>query len=348
MLDHGAEHLKLRQLDMPANFFIGNNAVAEAGHFPSNLLLGVSTPGSDVRLRRQMHARPGEPITVAGNPPIRFGTTSPTECQESPQLPSFPLFLARVSLNDLLGIGMLPTADVLAYAALYTIAMRTGADPIVAAPVALLLTEAVLVVACVLVKLALVGRWGSAHSTPFWSLRHFTYFFAQDCFFAWCRSSLSTLAGTVLANPVLRQMGCRIGRRTIVTSPLQASDWNAVRFGDDCVVDGFLQLHTFENMELKVKRADIEARSTVSFGATVMSGAVIEAETTLQPLSMVLKEMHLTTGIYEGSPAEPASPTGGSDRPPAQLQPGIEPVPFGEPAVGRQPARVAVPDESER
>ena len=33
MLDYGAEHIKLRQLDMPRNFFSGNNCVAEYGHF---------------------------------------------------------------------------------------------------------------------------------------------------------------------------------------------------------------------------------------------------------------------------------------------------------------------------
>ena len=38
---------------------------------------------------------------------------------------------------------------------------------------------------------------------------------------------------------------------------------------------------------------------------TVMGGAVIAPETTLLPLSMVLKEMHLPTATYEGSPAEP-------------------------------------------
>ena len=43
MLDYGAEHFKLRQLDMPENFFGGNNCVAEYGQFPSNFLLGVST-----------------------------------------------------------------------------------------------------------------------------------------------------------------------------------------------------------------------------------------------------------------------------------------------------------------
>ena len=36
-----------------------------------------------------------------------------------------------------------------------------------------------------------------------------------------------------------------------------------------------------------------------------MGGAVIEPGTTLLPLSLVLKEMHLPTATYEGSPAEP-------------------------------------------
>ena len=37
MLDYGAEHFKLRQLDMPRNFFSGNNCVAEYGQFPVQL-----------------------------------------------------------------------------------------------------------------------------------------------------------------------------------------------------------------------------------------------------------------------------------------------------------------------
>ena len=114
-------------------------------------------------------------------------------------------------------------------------------------------------------------------------------------------------AGTVLSNIILRRMGCQIGRRTIVTSPMQASDWNAVSFGNDCMINGILQLHTFENMMLKVKRTEIRDGSAINAGATIMSGAVIEPETTILPLSLVLKEMHLpAAGIYEGSPVEPA------------------------------------------
>ena len=160
----------------------------------------------------------------------------------------------------------------------------------------------------VAIKKALVGReWGINDTTPFWSSRHFAYFFAQDCFFAWCQGPLYFCAGTILANPILRWMGCRIGKRTIVTEPMQCSDWNAVKFDDDCVVGGFLQFHTFENMTLKVKQTHVEDRCVISAGATVMSGAVIEPDTTVLPLSLVLKEMNLCSASYHGSPAEPVS-----------------------------------------
>ena len=61
------------------------------------------------------------------------------------------------------------------------------------------------------------------------------------------------------------------------------------------------------HMTLKVKRTHIQDGCAVAFGATVMGGAVIERDTTLLPLSLVLKEMNMLTGTYEGSPAEPVS-----------------------------------------
>jgi non-ribosomal peptide synthetase-like protein len=307
MLDHGARHLTLRELDMPANFFAGNNCVAESGQLPTNFLLGVSTPGSDVRFRRQMRTRLGPPITVAGNPPVKFGSADFELENRGRALPSFPLFLGRVALNDFFSIGLLPIAEVLVFAILYTILLRSLGHPVASALAALILGEASLVGASALVKKALVGSdWGKDHSAPFWSWRHFTYFFAQDCFFVWCRRPLGILAGTVLANLILRRMGCRIGRRTLLPGPLQACDWNAVAFGDDCFVSGLLQLHTFESMTLQVKQTEIRSGSSVNFGATIMGGAVLERDTTVFPLSLVLKGMHLPGAAYEGSPAEPA------------------------------------------
>jgi hypothetical protein len=307
MLDYGAEHLKLRQLDMPENFFSGNNCVMEYGQFPSNFLLGVSTLGNDIQFRRQMRSRIGEPTTVAGNPPVKFASADFEAENEAQILPSLSLFLARVFLNDIFSIGFLRVPNIIVFTLLYTCLLRLVGHPVVSAFVALFFSEFILIVSCAVIKKLLVGgKWGSADSTPFWSWRHFSYFFVQDCFFAWFRPLFRILAGTVLSNIALRWMGCKIGKRTLVASPLQASDWNAVKFGDDCIVNGFLQYHTFEKMMLKVKLTDIQDGSSVNFGATVMGGAVIEPETTLAPLSLVLKEMHLPTATYEGSPVEPS------------------------------------------
>jgi non-ribosomal peptide synthetase-like protein len=308
MLDYGAEHFKLRPLDMPRNFFSSNNCVAEYGQFPTNFLLGVSTPGSDIQFRRQMWSRLAEPITVAGNPPVKFASASFERENEAYRLPHFPIFLTRVFLNDLFSIGILRIAEGLIFTILYLCLTRLGGHPVAIAVVALMLTEFSLVLFCVALKKSLVGReWGSDHTTPFWSWKHFAYFFAQDCFFAWCRRSLRFSAGTILSNPILRWMGCQIGHRTIVNQPMQCSDWNAVSFGNDCVMDGLLQLHTFENMILRVKRTHIQDGCSIGFGATVMGGAMIERNTTLLPLSLVLKEMKLIPATYEGSPAGPVS-----------------------------------------
>ena len=79
------------------------------------------------------------------------------------------------------------------------------------------------------------------------------------------------------------------------------------RIVDDTMADIYAKLESF-NPGGSIKDRiclSIQDGSTVSFGATVMGGAVIEPETTLLPLSMVLKERYLPTATYGGSPAEP-------------------------------------------
>jgi hypothetical protein len=101
----------------------------------------------------------------------------------------------------------LPITEVLAFAVFYTILLRSFVHPVLCALAVPILVEGFLVCSSALVKKVLVGStWGRDHSAPFWSWRHFTYFFAQDCFFVWCGDP-GILAGTVLANPLLRQLG---------------------------------------------------------------------------------------------------------------------------------------------
>lgn len=308
VLDYGAEHIALRRIAMPRNFFSGNNCVAEHGNYPDNFLLGVSTPCSDTLYRQQLRTRAGLPITVAGNPPLEFASASFEEENKRQKLPGFPLFLGRVCLNDVFSIAVLRIVEGLVFTLLYVCLQRNGVDSINSAILALILAEAGLIGLSVTVKQTLVGNsWGKDDQTPFWSWRHFTYFFAQDCFFIWCRGPLGLFSGTILSNPILRLFGCHLGKRTLVLEPMQCSDWNAVHFGHDGVVGGFLQLHTFENMTLKVKETRLGDGCTVAFGTTVMSGAQISNAVTLQPLSMALKEVSLAEGTYVGSPAELAN-----------------------------------------
>jgi hypothetical protein len=146
MLDYGAEHIKLRQLDMPRNFFSGNNCVAEHGQYPSNFLLGVSTLGNDIQFRRQMRSRLGEPITVAGNPPIKFASAQFETENEGQKLPGLPLFLTRVFLNDIFSIGILRIPNVIVFVLLYTSLLRLVGNPVVSALLTLFLSEGILVV----------------------------------------------------------------------------------------------------------------------------------------------------------------------------------------------------------
>ena len=162
-----------------------------------------------------------------------------------------------------------------------------GGPPIASALIALILVEFSLVLFSVAIKKSLIGsEWGANHSSPFWSWRRFAYFFAQDCFFVWCESShVRRRDCSRKYHPAMDGMSYWLG----ANGPGQcgASDWNAVSFGNDCVIDGFLQFHAFEGMMLKVKRTHVHDGCTVAFGATVMGGAVIERDTTLLPLSLV-------------------------------------------------------------
>src|SRR5262245_472099 len=149
MLDYGAEHLELRRLDMPRNFFSGNNCVAEHGDLPSNFLLGVSTPAGDIGFRRQMRSRLGEPITVAGNPPVRFASASFEAENETHRLPGFSLFLTRVFLHDLFSVSVLHIAEVLIFTLLYVCLLRLEVHAIAGAVIALMLAEIGLLLLCI-------------------------------------------------------------------------------------------------------------------------------------------------------------------------------------------------------
>ena len=86
-----------------------------------------------------------------------------------------------------------------------------GFGPLMRRLPALLLTDVQLILLSVAIKKALVGRdWGVNHATPFWSCGT-SHTFSRRTAFRLVPGPLSFCAGTILANPILRWMGCRIG-----------------------------------------------------------------------------------------------------------------------------------------
>ena len=311
-LDEEGDLLTLRPLRLGRGAFIGNNSVAESGDLPHHLLLGVSTPIGDDSYRQQLRTRAGPPLVVAGNPPLSFAQTGDSDTGAE-QKPGWGLFMLRVTIGDLLGVALTPAMPFILVSVLLVATSRLGLGELSSAILSLLTAPWILALMALSVQKILVARgWGRHHATPFWSVRHFTYFFAQDCFFRWAGPLLNTMAESSLGNPLLRAFGCRLGSNVLLREPLQTFDWYAVDIDANSVVDGQLQLHSFENRLLSIKASTVGAGSALNAGTTLMGGAELGEGTTLAAGSLVLKEMVLPSGVHGGSPAEPVAVEAGS------------------------------------
>jgi len=305
--EHGA-FLLVKPLRLPAGFFASNNAMIEPGALPGNLLLGVSTPIGPHDYREQYTDRPDLPRVLAGNPALSLGATLQAAQPVHPK-PSWWVFMMRFVLNDFASVGVVPGITVFLATTLLVSLNALGFSNIGAALITSILFPISLPLLALLIKYLLVGNsWGGKNSAPFWSVRHFAYFLAQDCFFRLMSSFMSTIAGTALANPLLRRFGCRIGQRSLIGLPIQLSDWHAVDIGDDCVINGQMQLHSFEHRILNVTRTKIGNNTVINHGSMLMGGATLADNVTVSPQSLILKAMQLPPGLHTGSPTQPVNP----------------------------------------
>ena len=305
VLDEEGPILTLRVLQAPENYFASNNSVSENGALPGNLLLGVSTSLGPYWARQQSRVRPDSARVLAGNPPLEFGAGGLISSAKD-GLPSFPVFLMRVLFSDIGSTGAIPGIGIFLGIVLLVWAETLGLGALLSTGLAALMFAVALPLVALLIKWVLVGaRWGVDHTTPFWSMRHFTYFLAQDFFFQWSGIFLASAEGTALANPLLRAFGCRIGKRTIFAHPIQAFDWHAVDIGENCIINGQLQLHSFEGRVLTVRRSRIGDETCINQGAMLMGGADIERSVTIRSQALVLKGMHLKSGVHSGNPSQP-------------------------------------------
>jgi non-ribosomal peptide synthetase-like protein len=119
---------------------------------------------------------------------------------------------------------------------------------------------------------------------------------------------LEPLRGTPYINIFLRLMGCKIGKR-VFTDTTDITEHDLVTIGDDAALNenAGLQTHLFEDRVMKVSSVEIGARATVGSLAIVLYDSLMEPDSQLGDLSVLMKGETLAAGTsWEGSPARPA------------------------------------------
>jgi non-ribosomal peptide synthetase-like protein len=119
---------------------------------------------------------------------------------------------------------------------------------------------------------------------------------------------LEPLRGTPYINIYLRLMGCKIGKR-VFTDTTDITEHDLVTIGDDAALNenAGLQTHLFEDRVMKVSSVEVGARTTVGSLAIVLYDSLMEPDSQLGDLSVLMKGETLPAGTsWEGSPARPA------------------------------------------
>ncbi|PIE27274.1 MAG: peptide synthetase [Micrococcales bacterium] len=116
---------------------------------------------------------------------------------------------------------------------------------------------------------------------------------------------LHMLCGTPFLAPVLRLFGARIGRRVYLDTTY-FTEFDLVDIGDDVSVGSgvSLQTHLFEDRVMKMSTVTLQDASDIGDRAVVLYDAVVQPQSIVGPLSLVMKGESLPAGTrWLGVPA---------------------------------------------
>ncbi len=117
---------------------------------------------------------------------------------------------------------------------------------------------------------------------------------------------LNNLRGTPFINMYLRLLGCKIGKR-VYNDTTDITEFDVVTVGDDVALndDCGLQTHLFEDRLMKISHVNVGDRCTVGARSIILYDSIMEPDSQLGDLSMLMKGETLPRGTeWEGSPAQ--------------------------------------------
>lgn len=117
---------------------------------------------------------------------------------------------------------------------------------------------------------------------------------------------LNVLTGTPFIKYPLRLLGCKIGKRACLFTT-QFTEFDLVHIGDRVALNDncTIQTHLFEDRVMKMSYVTLDENASVGGKAVVLYDAVMEKNTVLEPLSVVMKNETLTAdNRFIGAPAK--------------------------------------------
>jgi non-ribosomal peptide synthetase-like protein len=287
--------------------FVGNSAILPVGSsLGDGCLLGVQSvppPGTpDVPDRSEWLGSPPFPLTHRP----KVGNFDDTVTFN----PTRRLFLQRAVVDGLriLIPGYIGLAGLVAWVAVLYLTWRLLGIPavfLVAPPATFVLALCAVAIVAGLKK-AVMGTF-KPEIKPLWSMYVWLNEMVNGAYESVAAPVLSGLLGTPFVAPLLRMMGCRIGRHTFLATTLM-SEFDLVDVGDYTALNQgvVVQNHLFEDRVFKSSRLTIGPEVSIGNMTVILYDTVVERGVAVGPLSLLMKGETLTEGTrWHGIPTEP-------------------------------------------
>ena len=307
----GASHVRNGYIDIAKTYignrtFVGNSAVISPNtHLGNDVLVGVLSKMSE----KDLPAKDG--TSWFGSPAVFLPRRDINHDfpAERTYKPTKKLFIQRYTIEFFRVI--LPASLFILFAALITnvisyMQVEKDLDQLfLIFPVLYLGAGILATILTALFKWIIIGKYTPAKK-PLWS----NYVWRSELVTGVYENFLvlfflNVLTGTPFIKYPLRLLGCKLGKRVCLFTT-QITEFDLIKIDDDSVCNDncTLQTHLFEDRVMKMSYVDIGKECSVGGMAVVLYDSKMENRSTLEPLSVLMKNETLpANNCFVGAPA---------------------------------------------
>lgn len=302
-------HLEMQGTSIGKRTFLGNSALIPGGtHLADNMLIGcLSVPPRQAEQKAQSFASWfGSPAIYLPQRQIFGDFDDKTTFYPPKRLYALRLFIEGIRIILPITLAIIFGSSVIAAFFKLYFEGYSSAQWIFLLPLLYLAYGLAGLFATAAIKKILIGTY-TPTVQPLWS----PYVWRSELITTLYENLpvpmlLDHLRGTPFVNMCLRLMGAKIGKR-VYTDTTDITEHDVVDIGDDAALNDNcgLQTHLFEERIMKVSKVTVGARCTVGALAIVLYDAVMEDDSQLGDLSMLMKGETLPAKTeWEGLPAQ--------------------------------------------